>query len=75
MKFLLYIEQVNEIIIPPDYSSDNLVLQVEITGINARLNEIDEIDITGLQDRVKALESQVAINTQGIADIQTDYAF
>jgi hypothetical protein len=56
----------------PDYPSDILILQGEITRINAR---IDGINITGLQDRATTLESQGVINTKGIADIHTAYDF
>jgi uncharacterized coiled-coil protein SlyX len=47
-------------------------LQEEITSINER---IDNINITSLEDRVTALESQVSINRKAISDIHTAYRF
>jgi hypothetical protein len=40
--------QINGLIIPPDYSSGILVLQGEITSIDASIDAIDVINITSL---------------------------
>jgi hypothetical protein len=53
-----------------DYSSDILVLLGKIYHINACLDGIDD-----LQDKVIVLESQVAINIQGIVNIRTACSF
>jgi hypothetical protein len=53
-------------VIPLDYSSDIWVWRAEISSINLKLDGIDD-----KQDRVTLLESQVSINTRGIADIWT----
>jgi hypothetical protein len=57
--------------LPPDYSSDILLLQGKITSLNAR---IDEIDITILQKRVSALKSQITLNRKEISDICPVYS-
>jgi hypothetical protein len=50
----------------PNYFSDIFVLQEEINPIKVRKNEIDRMS---LQERVAALESIVANNTQAISYI------
>jgi hypothetical protein len=72
-------DQIHNLIVHPDYSSDILVVQGEISSTFARIDGItirnDTTGITSLLSRVTTLESQDAINTKAIVDIKTAYVF
>jgi hypothetical protein len=78
-------EHRNTIIISPYFTKDITQIYFQNTiyverisslyelGLNNRSKVID--NIFAIQDRVTALESQVAVNTQGLSYIKTAYDF